>query len=387
MKLNKDTNTLDQVTKLVAEAFKKSDNLKQNKCFMSRYNHSEGYGIINNNNLESYIMVNQFNCRVFRKRTKMAGIGYVSSSKLARGKGNISKLMKEIFEDLHDQKIPFTNLAPFSESFYRQYGFENTIYQKEYSFDNIALNGLSKPKNGELKVGKWQDLIIQNGAAQLYEVPMHTSNERNTMNRPFWWWNRLDEYYPDRKLAVYFGRVGLPEAYMFFTVKDNNFNIDELYANNVEGIKGILGFMADKSKQGMKYSVITPEESRLENMFPEQRLLKIDVRPYMMSRIINLQQILSAIKLINDGSFVIRISEDKLCPWNVGNWKITQSGNDINVEKTSLTPSFEGSINAWTKVFLGNLTIKKALKLGEIRGKKHSDFEVVKGTISFYDYY
>ncbi|GAA3631085.1 GNAT family N-acetyltransferase [Lactobacillus hamsteri] len=387
MKLNKDTNTLNQVATLVSEAFKKEKDLKQNNNFMTRYNHSDGYGIVNDHNLESYIMVNQFDCRVFRERTKMAGIGYVSSSKLARGKGNISKLMKEIFEDLHNQNIPFANLAPFSETFYRQYGFENTIYQKKYSFSSKALKDIFEPQDGEIRVGKWQDLIIQNGAAQLYEVPMHTTNERNTINRPFWWWNRLDDYYPDRKLAVYFGRVGLPEAYMFFTVNQTHFKIDEMFANDVQGIKGLLGFMAEKSQPNMDYSIITPEESRLENMFPEQRLLSINTYPYMMSRIINISQIFSAIKLVENGSFVIRVSEDELCPWNIGNWKLTQTDNEIKVEKTDLKPSFEGSINAWTKIFLGNLSVEKAFKLGEIKGKKHSDFEVIKGTTSFYDYY
>lgn len=68
-------------------------------------------------------MVNQFKSEVFGNHVPMAGIGYVASYPEYRGQGHISKLMKEILQDLHEQDVPFANLAPFSESFYRHYWF------------------------------------------------------------------------------------------------------------------------------------------------------------------------------------------------------------------------------------------------------------------------
>lgn len=387
MKLQNNDKTLKQITSLVKEAFNKKGDLIQDPNFISRYQHSEGYGIMHNDELASYVMVNTFDSRVFTKRLKMAGIGYVSSSKESRGKGNISKLFGEIITDLHDQNIPYANLAPFSESFYRQYGFENTIYRKSYKFTHKALERLNSPNDGSVKIGTWENLIIQNATTQLYEVPMHSTDERNTMNRPYWWWKRFHTYYPGRKLAAYYGKVGLPEAYMFFEVKGTIIQVDEIFSLTGEGYRGLLEYLNKLGNDDSEYLVYAPVVTHLENFFFDQKELVIRIAPYMMSRIINFETILSSMKFINDGQFVVQVTEDKLCPWNIGCWKIDKSDKNLSVSKVNEKAKISGPIEAWTKVLLGNLTIKEAIEFGELSGDKHTKLAVEKGTISFYDYY
>lgn len=332
-------------------------------------------------------MVNNFDCRVFTKRTTFAGIGYVSSSKEARGKGNISKLMKEIITDLHLQKVPIANLAPFSEKFYRQYGFEDSIYRKKYRFSTSLLNSFTMPKGGNVKTGTWNDLLIQNAVAQLYEVPLHSTNQRLTMNRPFWWWNRLQTYYPKRKIAVYYSRVGLPEAYMFYEKDTQQLKICEIFSLTGNGYRGLLSFLSKSDDSNGECEIIAAENSHLEALFEQQRKLEISVESYMMTRIIDFSTILSAIKMVNDGETVLEVKDDKLCPWNNGNWTITKTGDEVKVSKTDSKPDYSGTIEDWTKVLLGNLTVNSALKLGIISKDSNKKFEVEKGTISFYDYY
>lgn len=387
MKLQKNEETLNQIAVLVKEAFNKKGDLTKDPNFYSRYKHSDGYGIINENKLASYVMVNTFDSRVFTKKLPMAAIGYVSSSKECRGQGNISKLILEILKDLHDQGIPYTNLAPFSESFYQQYGFENTIYLKSYDFTQKALKTVKKTSDGEVKYGKWEDLIIQNGAAQLYEIPMHSTNERNTMNRPYWWWQRFQTYYPNRKLAVYFGRVGLPEAYMFYTVNGSNVKVDDLYSTTGDGFRGLLGFLESLGDSSTKYTILTAPNNNLADFFSNQSLLDIKIRPYMMSRIIDFETILSSMKLVNQGTFVVEVKEDKLCPWNKGSWEITKTDKELKISKTDKPGEIKGTIKSWTKVLLGELTVKEAIQFGEIKGDKYTKLAFSKGTISFYDYY
>ena len=204
MKLKKNKNNLKQITALIQYAFLKNNDLTKDENFMSRYDHSTGYGYFDKEKLASYIMVNRFKSDVFGHHLPMAGIGYVASYPEYRGQGHISQLMKEILHDLHRQDIPFANLAPFSESFYRQYGFSNSIYQKEYRFDGSALRSFKLPRSGHIVRGKWDNLAVQNGVIQLYERQLHTDDERNTVVREAWWWNRLDSYYHHRNVAVYF---------------------------------------------------------------------------------------------------------------------------------------------------------------------------------------
>lgn len=386
MKIAKNDKNLNKISSLVKYAFKKNKEPEKDPNFLSRYNHSLDYGISSDDKIVSYLMVNIFNSRVFTKRTKMAGIGYVSSAKEARGKGNITKLMREALLDLHKQGIPYANLAPFSERFYRQYGFENTIYQKIYSFNKSALDHLITPKDGNFKVGSWKDLIVQNGAAQLYEVPLHTTNERNTLNRPFWWWNRLEKYYPGRHLVVYFGRIGLPQAYMFYRLIDGVCHVDELYADAGIGIRGLLGYLKDKVNCD-KFRIVMPAESVLENYFPEQQRLNIQIKTYMMSRIIDFEKIISYMKLPYHVNAIIKVTDDELCPWNIGTWQLTYDKDGYRVKKIDAKAEYAGSIKAWTKVLLGELTLDQAIDSGEIKGNKNSKLDFAKGTVSFYDYF
>ncbi|WP_246011970.1 GNAT family N-acetyltransferase [Lactobacillus xujianguonis] len=387
MKLQKNDANLQQIARLIKDAFDKDTDLTKDQVFMSRYDHSDSYGILDKNKLQSYIMVNPFPARVFTQKTKMAGIGYVSSDKTARGKGNITVLMREILKDLHQEEIPFANLASFSENFYRQYGFEDTIYQKKYVFTNKALPYLRTITDGKTITGTWSDLLVQNGAAQLYEVPMHTSDERNTMNREYWWWNRMEKYYPERNLAVYFGRVGLPQAYMFYHVKNDTFFVDEMYADAGDGIKGLLTYIKENYADCARFEILMPEESKLENFFTEQRVLEIGIKPYMMSRIVDFEKIISCMKVVNFGSYTIRVTGDELCPWNNGTWQITNDHDGYRVKKVSASADFTGTINSWTKVLLGDMILHDAIKAGEIAGDHYSKLEFVKGTVSFYDYF
>ena len=66
-------------------------------------------------------------------RYPMAGIGYVASYPEYRGEGGISAIMKEMLADLAKQKVALSYLAPFSYPFYRQYGYEQTFEQAEYT--------------------------------------------------------------------------------------------------------------------------------------------------------------------------------------------------------------------------------------------------------------
>ena len=96
MKLNKDSETLDEVVHLIQYAFLKKNDLKKDINFMSRYEHSDGYGTFHDGKLASYIMSNHFESKIFDQEVKMSGIGYVSSYPENRGHGD-GILMKQEF--------------------------------------------------------------------------------------------------------------------------------------------------------------------------------------------------------------------------------------------------------------------------------------------------
>lgn len=388
MKLKKNQENLKQIASLIKYAFGKNNDLLHDNNFMSRYDHSNGYGFFNDDKLTSYIMVNKFKSEVFGHHVPMAGIGYVASYPEYRGQGHISKLMKEILNDLHDEGIPFTNLAPFSESFYRHYGFSNSIYQKEYRFSGGALRTFKLPRTGHVIRGKWDDLMVQNGVIQLYERQLHTDDERNTVIREAWWWNRMDTYYHNRNIAVYIDSNGRPISYLIYRIQGDVFLADELYSITAKGLVSLLGFMGSHAGAIKEFRMTLPEHSLIGELFPEQNQLKISLHPYMMSRIVDFAKMITYMKPLQEGTFNLEVISDDECPWNIGVWQMTNKDGKVSCKQIEDgLVDFSGPITAWTQVLLGRLSMRDAVKLGLITDYRIKKLEFKKGDVSFYDYF
>ncbi len=388
MKLKKNQENLKQIASLVKYAFGKNNDLLHDNNFLSRYDHSNGYGFFNDDKLTSYSMVNKFKSEVFGHHVPMAGIGYVASYPEYRGQGHISKLMKEILNDLHDEGIPFTNLAPFSESFYRHYGFSNSIYQKEYRFSGGALRPFKLPRTGHVIRGKWDDLMVQNGVIQLYERQLHTDDERNTVIREAWWWNRMDTYYHNRNIAVYIDSNGRPISYLIYRIQGDVFLADELYSITAKGLVSLLGFMGSHAGAIKEFRMTLPEHSLIGELFPEQNQLKISLHPYMMSRIVNFAKMITYMKPLQEGTFNLEVISDDECPWNIGVWQMTNKDGKISCKQIEDgLVDFSGPITAWTQVLLGRISMRDAVKLGLITDYRIKKLEFNKGDVSFYDYF
>lgn len=388
MKLKKNQENLKQIASLVKYAFGKNNDLLHDNNFMSRYDHSNGYGFFNDDKLTSYIMVNKFKSEVFGHHVPMAGIDYVASYPEYRGQGHISKLMKEILNDLHDEGIPFTNLAPFSESFYRHYGFSNSIYQKEYRFSGGALRTFKLPRTGHVIRGKWDDLMVQNGVIQLYERQLHTDDERNTVIREAWWWNRMDTYYHNRNIAVYIDSNGRPISYLIYRIQGDVFLADELYSITAKGLVSLLGFMGSHAGAIKEFRMTLPEHSLIGELFPEQNQLKISLHPYMMSRIVDFAKMITYMKPLQEGTFNLEVISDDQCPWNIGVWQMTNKDSKVSCKQIEDgLVDFSGPITAWTQVLLGRLSMRDAVKLGLITDYRIKKLEFKKGDVSFYDYF
>lgn len=153
----------------------------------------------------------------------MGGVGYVASYPENRGQGDINRLMNEIILELYRQNYAISNLAPFSESFYRRYGYENAIYEKMYKLNPAYLRFFKSVKEGKIVRGKWKDSDLKEAVIKLYQDKLNQNNQRNTVDREECWWDRLDTYYPGRFICVYFDKNNHPAGYMFYRIRDRDF--------------------------------------------------------------------------------------------------------------------------------------------------------------------
>lgn len=386
MKLNQDKETLDQIAPLVEYAFLKNNDIREDPNFLSRYNHSMSFGEYKDGHLASYIMVNKFKSMLFAKKVKMGGVGYVASYPENRGQGDINRLMKEIMLELHDQNYAISNLAPFSETFYRRYGYENAIYEKMYQIQPAYLRFFKAVQEGKVVRGRWSDSSLKNAVIKLYQAKLNQDDQRNTVVRAEWWWDRLDTYYPGRSICVYFDKKQQPQGYMFYRIVERNFRVEEMYYQTPQAAKALLSIIASHSSSDLKYYVKMPEESLLEEFFPEQEGITVKILPYMMTRIINIKQVLEASPLVNNKKLTIEVTNDDIIAENNGVWLI-DNANEPRVREVETDPDYTASLTNWTKVLLGHLTLKQAVQLGFVKENHPVNTDFVKGDVSFYDYF
>ena len=386
MKLNQDKETLDQIAPLVEYAFLKNNDIREDPNFLSRYNHSMSFGEYKDGHLASYIMVNKFKSMIFAKKVKMGGVGYVASYPENRGQGDINRLMKEIMLELHDQNYAISNLAPFSETFYRRYGYENAIYEKMYQIQPAYLRFFKAVQEGKVVRGRWSDSSLKNAVIKLYQAKLNQADQRNTVVRAEWWWDRLDTYYPGRSICVYFDKKQQPQGYMFYRIVERNFRVEEMYYQTPQAAKALLSIIASHSSSDLKYYVKMPEESLLEEFFPEQEGITVKILPYMMTRIINIKQVLEASPLVNNKKLTIEVTNDDIIAENNGVWLI-DNANEPRVREVETDPDYTASLTNWTKVLLGHLTLKQAVQLGFVKENHPVNTDFVKGDVSFYDYF
>lgn len=379
MKLARDQQSLEEITDLIEYAFVKQQPILNDPLFLSRYAHADAYGVYQGEKLTNLVMANHFEMQLFQKRVKMAGVGYVASYPEYRGKGGISSLMAELLTDLHTQGVVVSQLAPFSENFYRQFGYEPTSRRKTYRIPATAFNDLTSEKRGEVKRGSWEQL--KSTIKMIYQKLLN--QQVGTVVREDWWWERLDEYYPHRFYAVAFDETGTAKGYIIYRMQGSTLLIDELTYQDDFSLRKLLTYMKAHVSSFEEFVYHGPVHELIENYFHEQGQLSITLEPYMMSRIIDIKQLLSTIPIYQDG-VIIEVTEDKECPWNVGSWQISQG----TCKKVEQSGDLKATIHGWSELLLGELTLAEGIFLGKVIAEKNfGNDPFPKGRRSFYDYF
>lgn len=380
MKLPQNQATLQAVTNVIEYAFNKKQPIIDNSLFLSRYHHADCFGTFHNEQLSSLVMSNHFQVKLFEGTVPMSGIGYVASYPEFRGSGGVSELMQEILTDSYENGVIISQLAPFSQRFYRQFGYENTSKQKHYRIPAAAFAHVASEKAGEVQRGTWQEL----------KAPIQATYQRalkdqvGTIAREDWWWERLQEYYPHRFYAVCFDQNHKVQGYLIYRLQGDTFLVDELVYLNGFALRKLLTYMKAHVSSFAWFYYAGPAHERLEEFFSEQKTLEISLKPYMMSRIINFPQLFRHLP-IDVETIIVEVTEDQQCPWNKGQWLITdQQCQKVEGKQADV----RGTIHAWTELLLGDLSLETGCFLDKFEVNNQQMMTVFpQGKQSFYDYF
>lgn len=361
----------EEMHALSGYAFNREHSPEEKKIFLKTATQTTTWGVLEEDQLTSQIMVFPLSINLAGQQMKMAGIGNVSTYPENRGNGGIRQLFQTIFEDLYQQKVELSYLAPFSYAFYRQFGYEQVFDTRHFNFSQIEAAQIKPEKSGKIRRVAWQETPYQEAIKQLYAKTLGT--EDGSLVREDWWWDYVFELYSTRKLALCFDDQDVLQGYISYDLGDNQFIIHELAYVNAFAYRKLATFIGSHAGSFAKFSFHNAKKHELVPVIPEARATSETLYPSMMARIVSFQAFIENFTFSTNSETTFTLGViDSNCPWNQGTWKISLSPTGTHCDLLSpdilADAELTADIKTWTQGFMGYLTLEHLGFIDQVQG-------------------
>lgn len=300
---------------------------------------------------------------------RMVGIGGVASLPEYRYGGAIRQIIEESIRQMADNDTVFSALYPFSNSYYRQFGYE--LCQMSVGYE-VSMKELSNFKfTGKAKMFQVGDSLddfkaISEAYFSRYNMAIKRSDAQ---------WKKVlgNKIYKERLYTYLLENENGPSAYFVLTVDaegNNGLNIGkirDMAFTSPSGLFDILGFLYRLSAQYESIRFTLPSDVPIAAIVNESHLLKCNLNNQQMSRVINVKKALELKRHFDGASYTINV-EDKVLPENNGIFIITCKDNEVSVikDEKALTADLTLNIGTLTQLLLGFLTIDEAVYKNDV---------------------
>ncbi|MFP4461510.1 MAG: enhanced intracellular survival protein Eis, partial [Thermotogota bacterium] len=253
---------------------------------------------------------------------KMSGIGNLASNAINRGKGAVKKLLLESLKLMRENDVMVSVLYPFSQSFYRKYGWEkfDDMYTCHFSPSIIKKNNTLK----NYDIHHYYELT--EAVSEFYN--QFASTHYNYIQKQTNHWHvELEQKMPtdiDRRVVTFSQNGKIKSMILMLTSNQENETIlvvREMTYLEQKDIMPIFDFLATLSLQLSKVTFNLPVDFEYWHFFndrPEKTML----RERSMIRIVDML-LLNGLS-INTPDFDIRLKvNDDFAKWNEGQYHIS----------------------------------------------------------------
>lgn len=305
----------------------------------------------------------------------MAGVGGVISLPEERNKGYVRKLFEYCFKEMRENKQWFSFLYPFSNEYYRKFGYEASLSKIKYT---IPLNSFKVFKN----TGKVKMYLPGDDSSHIKFMYDKFTEEKNlAVLRNEGLWNRHigeDPYKNILYTYVWYDKENNPMGYITFKCqKRQDFGADmcvkELIWLSTEAITGIFSFLGGFIPNYKNFVWETTEDYKLNLILTEPANIKTEVFTSGMNRIVDIEEVLKLKKCPKgEGVLAFEVHDDFL-GWNNGIFVVSWNKDDVKVEKKDCTPDLSCSIQVMTQLLTGYTSPEDYMFSDNLRINKNID--------------
>jgi predicted acetyltransferase len=300
----------------------------------------------------------------------MAGIGGVASLPEERRNGYVREIFKKCFIEMRENKQWFSYLYPFSNIYYRKFGYESCLRRTKTTIPLDSFKHFSEVGKVKHYIPGTDDKDIRN----IYNKFIKDKNLAVVRNDKLWK-NHIeqDTYKNNLYTYVWYSDEGEAKGYITFKSKDKgqykyDMQVQELIYIDDEGLLGILGFVKRFIPRYENFIWENPDFLKLNLLFPEPSDVKVESYSAGMNRIVDLQEVLKLVEYPGDeGTLAFKVY-DNFLEWNNGTFVVNWGQNGIEVDINECQPDLSCSIEVLTQLVTGftdleELSWDKAVKI------------------------
>lgn len=296
-------------------------------------------------------------------KVRMGGISAVSSLPEARGKGRIRDILHAVLSEDREAGVVFSVLSPFSQPYYKQFGYAlaNQVSQYTFALENLMPYAKIKFCARLHKPGEPLDDFdaVHNAASGRYNMAIARTPRQ---------WEKLmggDPYIHMDYRYVFYGADDRPVGYLIFRPNGGDpidITVTDLDFIDQEAMFGILAFLAGLRAQVRHVTLKMPPRVKFYQYLPNADLATHKIITHDMARVIHVEKALSLMKMPQDkGAFTVEVC-DGFLQENNGVYRVTyEAGKTQCVEKTQGKADLTVDIADFTQLVLGVMQLEELL--------------------------
>ncbi|MFW3578886.1 GNAT family N-acetyltransferase [Vagococcus fluvialis] len=360
-----DKKDIEKVHELGSYAFNMDHTEEQKQAYIEKNTFIDNYVDEVDGEFLSQIVSYPFEVTIKGQVMKMSGIGDVASYPETRGSGGIRNIFSTIFNDLHENGIELSYLAPFSQPFYRKFGYETVFDSEEIRIPKAVITQIKPEKKGKVKRVKWEDEDTKAILKEIYRDTLEKVHG-SVIREDYWWHYTMIK--KQKRVAICYDDNNMPQGYLIYgLVGASEFQIFEMAYRNSFALRKLMSFVSSHSGSFNEFvSTNLPDKAVLE-LFTEISGITRKTYSYMMVKIVNFKQFIEKYpfkEVEKEADFYVEI-QDNSCEWNNEIFHLVIKNGKATCEKVTEAKKidYSGSIQHFTQVFMGRLTLEKAVWL------------------------
>lgn len=310
----------------------------------------------------------------------MSGVGGVVTIPEHRREGAIRECFAAALPEMKERGVLLSMLYPFSDSFYRQFGYEDFCRVNTWS---IPLDCLPSVKTG----GRIERFRAGGDYAPYAAVleAMTARFDLCSVREPIDWKPFAGQNPTKQKQYTYLYRAadGTPKGYITYSGGEDEkhrsvlrctpsfFNLQGFAFADSEGLVGLLSFVKSFAAYFERLELTLPESADISAVLTRHNTVEKRQAYGPQTRIVDVEQALRLTAYRGSGTLTLAVT-DPCALWNEGVWQVSyRDGQAVTVEKRepsgSTVPDGELTIQDFTRLILGGFAPDDLWLLPEVK--------------------